>query len=413
MSPAPPPLPEDGESRLRRLVHAAGRIHAEHELEVVLQAVGDAAREVIGARYAALGILDPSHTTLARFIVSGMTMEEYARIGHEPTGKGVLGTLIADPKPLRLPDVAKHPDSGGFPPHHPAMRSFLGVPILSRDGPLGNLYLTEKLGGDVFTEDDEAIAVLLAAQAAVAVENATLYEDGRRLVAEVQSMQASRDRFFATINHELRNALTAVYGWSEMLLRKAGPSAPRAAREVFESAERTLALLNDLLDLSRLEAERLRPVVEHVDAAKLALDAIATVHPAAAARNVTLEAVGTNGRAACETDGQRVCQVLVNLLSNAVRHSPAGDVVVLRTDVEPSLLRYSVIDRGPGIPASEQEHIFEAFARAGTTDHQGTGLGLTLSRQLALVLGGDLAVRSSEGEGATFILTIPRRLRES
>lgn len=398
----------ESETRLHRLVQAGIHISAEQSLDRVLQAVTDAACDVIGARFAALGILDFSGTELDRFVASGLSADQQRLIGEPPSGKGILGLLIANPVPLRLRDLRDHPRAHGFPPDHPPMTSFLGVPVTGRDGPIGNLYLTEKLDGAEFTEEDEAIAVILAAQAAVAVENATLYENGQHLIREVKSMQASRDRFFAMINHELRNALTAVYGWADLLLRKLGDQAPRAAREVHESAERTLALLNDVLDLSRLEAERLRPSVREIDVQRVITDALAAVEPAAAARAIELRTVGLNGTEPCETDPRRVHQILTNLLSNAVRHSPEGGRVTLRTDIGDRKLRFSVIDHGPGIPASQQANIFEAFNQAGARDERGTGLGLTLSKQLALMLGGDLRVESTVGKGSTFTLDIPR-----
>ena len=407
MEPPPPHAPSS-EDRLRRLITAGVAINSEHALDGVLQAVVDAAQEVIGAKYAALGILDLTGTEIHRFVTAGLQRDVADRIGRYPTGKGILGILISDSRPLRVADIGNHPRAHGFPEHHPAMRSFLGVPIVGRRGPIGNLYLTEKIGAEEFSDEDESIAVMLAAQAAVAVENATLYEDSQRLIHEIKSMQASRDRFYAMINHELRNALTAVYGWADLLVRKTGPDGPRAAREVHESAERTLALLNDLLDLSRIEAEALRPSVREADIGDLLSDAIASIEPAAAERRVELALDGINGTAPCETDPQRVRQILINLLSNAVRHSPEGGRVTTRTVADERRIRFEVIDRGPGIPASEQGHIFEAFARAGESDERGTGLGLTLSKQLALLLGGDLTLRSTLGKGATFTLEIPR-----
>jgi signal transduction histidine kinase len=388
-------------------VEAGIRINAERSLEAVLQAVVDAAREVIGARYAALGVVDVTRTALERFVSSGLTAEQAERIGRQPSGKGILGLLISDPRPVRLADLRAHPKAHGFPPHHPSMVSFLGVPIRGRQGAIGNLYLTDKVGADEFSQEDEAIAVLLAASAAVAVDNATLHEESQRLLHEVRAVQASRDRFFAMINHEVRNALTAVYGWADLLIRKLGADPPRPAREVFESAERALTLLNDLLDLSRLEADRLRPMIRGADARALARDAVASLEPAAAKRAVHLQTEGAEHAVPCETDPQRVRQILINLLSNAVRHSPPEDTVRVVLRVEDRRVRFEVIDHGPGIPASEQGRIFEAFQRA-TSDERGTGLGLTLSRQLALLLGGDLRVLSQVGAGATFTLEIPR-----
>ena len=398
------------EDRLRRLVEAGIRINAERDLKSVLQSVVDAARDVIGARYAALGVVDAMGTSLSQFVTSGMTREQAEHIGRLPSGKGVLGILLTDPRPLRLADIHTHPKSHGFPPHHPPMTSFLGVPVRGRKGVLGNLYLTDKLDGTPFTKADESVAVLLGASAAVAVENAMLHEESQRLLSELRSAQASRDRFFAMINHEVRNALTAVYGWSDLLLRKLGDDPPRAAREVFESAERALTLLNDMLDLSRLEADRLRPSIRATDARALVQDAVASLEPIAAQRAVRLHTEGLGDELTCETDPQRVRQILINLLSNAVRHSPPeGTVrVVLRADDQH--LWFDVIDHGPGIAASEQSRIFEAFQRA-TSDERGTGLGLTLSRQLAILLGGNLRLVSELGVGSTFTLDVPRRYR--
>ena len=146
------------------------------------------------------------------------------------------------------------------------MRSFLGVPIFGNGGVFGNLYVAEKIGGETFTAEDEDIAILLAAKTAAAIENARHHEESARLLAEVQQLQRTRERFFAMVNHELRNALAAVYGWSEMLVRKKDPATvPRAAFEVMDSAQDAIALINDLLDLSRLDEDRLKPIIKAVE----------------------------------------------------------------------------------------------------------------------------------------------------
>jgi signal transduction histidine kinase len=389
-------------TRVERLVRAGIRIYAERELGHVLQEVADSAREVIGARYAALGVLDATGAALATFVASGLSAEEHARIGALPHGRGMLGLLIREPRPLRLVDLTKHPQSYGFPSHHPAMHSFLGVPVVGRGGPIGNLYLAEKIGAEEFTQEDEAIAVLLAAQAAGAVENA-------RLNDEALALQHSRDRFYAMINHELRNALTAVFGWADLLLRRMGPEPPRAAREVYESAERTLSLINDLLDLSRLDASKLKPVLRDVDAGEVVREAVASVQPGAQDRKIRVEISGLDGEVPCRTDPQRVRQILINLLTNAVRHSPESETVTVQVRPGDHTLRIDVVDRGEGLTAQQQAQIFEAFSRAGSEDSRGTGLGLTLSRQLARLLGGDLQVESQPRHGARFILQVARR----
>ena len=394
--------------RFERLSTAAIRITAEHELDLVLQEIADSAREVVGARYAALGVLNDTGDGLKQLVVSGITDKEVARLGELPRGRGVLGVLIDDPRPLRLKDLSSHPKSYGFPPHHPSMTSFLGVPILGRAGPIGNLYLTEKQGAEEFTEQDEAFAVLLAAHAAVAVENARFHEERERLLSEVRSMQVSRDRFFAMINHELRNALTAVHGWAELWLRKAGSRAPRSAREVYESAQRALTLLEDLLDLSQLDASKLEPRVREVDGWEVARESVSSVEPAAEWRGIRIETAGPGTVQSLRTDPQRVRQILINLLTNAVRHSPEDGVVTVELDQGEESIRFHVVDRGDGIAPRDQVVIFEAFERSGRDTERGTGLGLAVSRKLARLLGGDLSVESRAGAGARFTLELPR-----
>lgn len=163
------------EHRLQRLIDVGRVLVSELDLEVVLNRVLEVARELTGARYAAVGILDERREALERFLTLGIDEEARAAIGDLPRGRGVLGILISEPKPLRLHDVGEHPRSYGFPPAHPPMTSFLGVPILIRGEAYGNLYLTEKEGGD-FTEADEQSAVILAEWAAIAIDNARLYK---------------------------------------------------------------------------------------------------------------------------------------------------------------------------------------------------------------------------------------------
>jgi signal transduction histidine kinase len=168
----------DGE-RLGRLIEVGRALVAELHLPNVLDRVLDVAREITGARYAALGILDEEKRELEQFLTVGIEDEERERIGSLPRGHGVLGLLIREPRPLRLDEVGSHPDSYGFPPGHPPMTSFLGVPVLIRGEAWGNLYLTDKEGGP-FTEEDEEALLVLADWAAIAIENARLYEGVER-----------------------------------------------------------------------------------------------------------------------------------------------------------------------------------------------------------------------------------------
>jgi signal transduction histidine kinase len=169
------------EARLRRLVEIGGQVTAALDVETVLDRVLNAARELTGARYAALGVLDEQKRELERFLTVGIDEATYQEIGDLPRGRGILGLLIQDPTPLRLRDVVEHPRSYGFPPGHPRMHSFLGVPVRIRGEAYGNLYLTDKRGGE-FDAADESALLALAEWAGIAIDNARLYEqaEGRR-----------------------------------------------------------------------------------------------------------------------------------------------------------------------------------------------------------------------------------------
>jgi len=167
--------------QLRRLLDAVVSVGADLSLPIVLHRVVETATDLVGARYGALGVLDHGRTHLVEFITVGVSDDQRAEIGDLPKGHGILGLLIVDPRPLRLPDLGEHPDSFGFPPGHPPMTSFLGVPIFVRGEVYGNLYLTDKAEGETFTDVDEELAMGLAGAAGVAIENARLHERVREL----------------------------------------------------------------------------------------------------------------------------------------------------------------------------------------------------------------------------------------
>ena len=176
------------ESYLQGLVEAGIALSSELSLDALLQRLVETGAELTGARYAALGVIDAAGRELERFVTHGIDPETHAAIGDLPRGRGILGVLIHEARPLRLHDIAEDPRSVGFPPHHPPMKTFLGVPVLLRGVAYGNLYLTEKEGGGEFTDEDEELVTLLASQAAVAIENARLYESSRAWARQLESL---------------------------------------------------------------------------------------------------------------------------------------------------------------------------------------------------------------------------------
>ncbi|GAA2565020.1 two-component system sensor histidine kinase [Winogradskya consettensis] len=213
--------------RLRSLLDAVVGIGADLDLRSTLQRIVEAACALAGARYGALGVLTADRTGLADFITSGIDPATHAKIGDLPHGRGLLGLLITDPKPVRLPDITKHPESYGFPPNHPPMHSFLGVPVRTRDQIFGNLYLAEKQGANEFSDDDEEIVIALAAAAGVAIDNARLYALAQR-----------RERWLAA-TAEITGVLLGTVRRTEALRLIA-----RRAREV-SGAELVMVMLYD------------------------------------------------------------------------------------------------------------------------------------------------------------------------
>jgi len=396
------------QARLRQLEVATSALITDESLEAVLSRAVQVAAAVIGARYAAIGVVGPDGKVLESFTTHGITPKRQRRIGAAPIGHGILGVVLRESRPVRLRDLTTHADSCGFPPHHPPMHSFLGVPIVGRRGILGNLYLTEKSRGKQFTDQDEDLAILLAAKVAAAIENARHHEESARLLEEVQQLQRARERFFAMVNHELRNALAAVYGWSEMLIRKRDPATvPRAAFEVLGSAEDAIHLINDLLDLSRLDEDRLKPVIRVVEPCSMARRAMTRVTPAANIKEITLELAPTAGLPSCATDAARVEQILVNLLGNAIKFAPARSAVHIIVTSHDGRVLFEVKDEGPGIRPDELEGIFDVYVTKAGEESRGLGLGLPLSRRLARLLGGELRAVSQPGKGGWFILEVP------
>jgi signal transduction histidine kinase len=206
------------ENRLRALVETGVAITSELSLDALLQRLVESASELTGARYAALGVIDRTGAELERFLTTGIDAETKAAIGDLPRGRGILGVLIREDEPLRLHNIGDDPRSVGFPPNHPPMKTFLGVPVHLRGVAYGNLYLTEKAGGEDFTDEDQELVELLASQAAVAIENARLYEAATAWSRQLESLnevgnalatETDLDRLLDLVARRLRELLDA------------------------------------------------------------------------------------------------------------------------------------------------------------------------------------------------------------
>jgi two-component system, NarL family, sensor histidine kinase DevS len=205
----PTDQPTEQQDRLRVLVEAGIALASELSLDALLQRIVETSAEITDARYAALGVVHPSGRGLERFLTTGIDAKTHAAIGEIPQGRGILGVVMRETKPLRLHDIADDPRAVGLPPNHPPMHTFLGAPILLRGVAFGNLYLSEKRDGGDFTEDDEDLIQLLAAQAAVAIENARLYESSTRWLRQLESLNEIGNALAAQLELEPLLAMVA------------------------------------------------------------------------------------------------------------------------------------------------------------------------------------------------------------
>ena len=369
-----------GPTSLRHLLDAVISIGADLDLSATLQRIVEAAASLADARYGALGVLDATRTSLSEFITVGIDEDTRAIIGDLPKGHGILGLLIADPRPLRLPDLREHPESFGFPPGHPEMRTFLGVPITVRGEVFGNLYLTDKRSQEVFSDVDEELVVALAAAAGVAVDNA-------RLHARVQELAVleDRERIAMDLHDTVIQQLFAI-----------GLSLEATSRRVRDqdAVQRIHLAVEDLDDTIK----RIRSTIFGLAAALSApaegvrqrvLGLVEEMTPSlASSPRVLFE--GPVDTAIPEAVGDEVLSVLRELLSNAARHARAARVdIYLAVGAEVTLV---VEDDGVGPPGD------------GATAF---GMGLRNLGKRAGRLGGGFRLTPGSGGGTRAEWTVP------
>ena len=224
-----------GPRSLRRLLRAVVAIGTDLDLTATLQRIVESATELADARYGALGVLDPTGTFLSEFLTVGIDAEQRAKIGDLPKGHGILGLLIREPRAIRLPDLREHPDSFGFPPNHPPMRSFLGVPVMVHGEVFGNLYLTDKRSDDAFSDIDEELVVALAAAAGVAIDNARLHARVRDLV-----LLEDRERIAMDLHDTVIQQLFAVGLSLQATLRLLDPEIAKRVQLAVDDLDTTI-----------------------------------------------------------------------------------------------------------------------------------------------------------------------------
>jgi PAS domain S-box-containing protein len=419
---------------LRMLNEIGQTISAELDLHKTVQAVTDAATELIGARFGSFfyNVLNEDGASYMLYTLAGVPIEAFAHFPM-PRATDLFGPTFRGEGVVRIDDVKRDPRYGknspyyGMPKGHLPVTSYLAVPVISRSGEvLGGLFFGHPEPA-MFSERDEMTVSGLASQAAVAMDNARLYETAKKAHAEAERAAAQNERlyrqaeessrlkeeFLATISHELRTPLSAILGWARMLRmgQLSAENAAKALDTIERNARAQAQLVDDLLDVSRIITGKLRMDVRPSDPNSFIDAAVEAVKPAAEAKGVRIQKVIDTGAISIPGDPVRLQQIVWNLLSNAIKFTPRGGRVQIRSERINSHLEIVVSDTGQGISADFLPHVFDRFRQADqktSRQHGGMGLGLAIVRHLVEMHGGTVNADSEgEGKGAIFTVMLP------
>jgi PAS domain S-box-containing protein len=424
----------DQAEALRTLNEMGKTISAELDLHNTVQAVTDAATELTGARFGSFfyNVLNEEGASYMLYTLAGVPREAFAHFPM-PRATELFGPTFRGEGVVRIDNVKLDPRYGksspyyGMPEGHLPVTSYLAVPVVSRSGEvLGGLFFGHPAPA-MFTERDEIVVSGLASQAAIAMDNARLYEAAKKARAQAEEAASANERlyrqaeessrlkeeFLATISHELRTPLSAILGWTRML--RLGQLSPDDSAKALDTIERNARaqtqLVDDLLDVSRIITGKLRMDVRPTDPNSFIEAAVEAVRPAAEAKGVRVQKVIDTGAISIPGDPVRLQQVVWNLLSNAIKFTPRDGRVQIRSERVNSHLEIIVSDTGQGIPADFLPHVFDRFRQADqktSRQHGGMGLGLAIVRHLVEMHGGTVHANSQgEGKGATFTVMLP------
>jgi PAS domain S-box-containing protein len=423
------------ETRILELLNETGKaLGSTLDLEALVQSVTDAATKLSGAEFGAFfyNTTSESGDAFLLYTLSGAPREAFAKFG-QPRATALFGPTFRGEAPIRCDDVLEDPRYGTMAPHygmpegHLLVRSYLAVPVRSRSGEvIGGLFFGHASPG-VFSERTERLIVGVAAQAGIAIDNASLYEAAQKASRErmmlLESERAARsaaerlsdlkDEFLATLSHELRTPLNAILGWAQVL--RSGPKDKADLDKGLETIERNARvqtqLIEDLLDMSRITSGKLRLDIQTLHPGVVVEAAIDTVRPAADAKGIRLEKIVDLAAGPISGDPNRLQQVIWNLLSNAIKFTPRDGRVQVILERVASHVEITVADTGVGIRPEFVPHLFERFRQgdASTTRaYGGLGLGLSIVKNLVELHGGTVHVTSpGEGRGTTVTVNLP------
>ena len=364
----------------------------------LLQLILDQARTLTCADYGALGVGTVTDRPFEPWLWSGVTEQEAAAIGPHPRPIGLLGQIAREGKTLRLDAITGAEGAVGLPAAHVPIGPLLGVPIRQRDQPVGNLYLAKRPGSSPFSDDDVAILELLAEHAAVAIENARLYDLARDQVR-------AREEVLAVVSHDLKSPLNAIALREQLLERQHGKVVDSHTAAVSRSINEMRRMVLGLLDVASLDVGNLRLQRDAVDVGALVGEVTENARPLADDRQLTLD-VRVAGAGIVSLDRERIWQVLSNLIGNAIKFTPSGGRIQVCARRDETQLSLSVSDTGPGIAPEVLPRVFDRYFTTARGNH-GTGLGLYIVKGLVEAHGGSVRVESAAGSGTSFAISLP------
>jgi signal transduction histidine kinase len=385
-------------ARLERIIEVGRVINSTLNLERLLHNIIQIATDLTATEASSILLLDKKTGELHFEAATGVKGQEVRPIV-VPLDKSIAGWVVKEGEPLLIPDVRKDPrhyhqvdDMTKF-----STRSILGIPLRVKDKVIGVLEVLNKIDDKEFSQDDVETLTILAAQAAIAIENARLFQQSD-LLSEVV--------------HELRTPLTSIRGYSKMLLLAKGIDQEKKlefAETIHREAVRLGQMINDFLDLARLESGRTHMAQGPVNMTEVISETLAILQPEAAERQISISLQVPETLPTLIGDAARLKQVMVNLASNAVKYNHKGGRVDIEVKVGEDKLNVAVRDTGRGIAEKDLPHIFEKFYRVDDSEQQtkGTGLGLSIAKHIVEVHGGTISVQSVRGQGSTFSFTLP------
>jgi signal transduction histidine kinase/ActR/RegA family two-component response regulator len=409
-------------------------LSAELDQQKLVQAVTDAATELTGAQFGSFfyNVINAQGESYMLYTLSGVPREAFSNFPM-PRATELFGPTFRGEASIRIDEVKKDPRYGhsdpyhGMPPGHLPVNSYLAVPVIARSGEvLGGLFFGHKDAG-VFTDRHVRIVEGLAAQAAIAMDNARLYNNAQRAIQEREELLArerearketelasrAKDEFLGTLSHELRTPLNAIFGWTRMLSTGGldEETFARAVETIERNAKLQARLIDDMLDVSRIISGKLRLDAQPVDLTAVINAAVDTSRPAADAKDIRVHVVLDFGAGCVLGDPVRLQQVIWNLLSNAIKFTPKRGRVQVQLERINSHVEITVSDTGPGIDEAFLPYVFERFRQADssiTRKYGGLGLGLAIVRHLVELHGGSVeASNRAEGQGAILVVKLP------